>query len=164
MILAIDPGNIESAYVLLDKNLKPIKIGKVKNHVLLDDLTMDRFYEDAFIEHFAIEMISSYGMPVGREIFDTCVWIGRFIERANFRNIKQLYRKEVKMNLCNTMRANDSNIIQALVDRFAPNVRNKGKGIKANKGWFYGFKADIWAAYAVAVTYHDLYLSKERDS
>jgi hypothetical protein len=52
------------------------------------------------------------------------------------------------------MKAKDSNIRQALIDRFGE------VGIKKNPGWFYGFKKDIWQAYAVGITYHDLYLKK----
>lgn len=153
MILAIDPGNIESAYVLMDENtLKPIEFSKVKNELLLGFLYGDRFTK---ANYFAIEMIASYGMAVGKEVFDTCVWIGRFYEAIEQMNCKEptyIYRKDEKMNLCGTMKAKDSNIIQALKDRFGD------KGTKRLPGWFYGFKKDIWQAYSVGVTYHDLYL------
>lgn len=156
MILAIDPANEKSAYVVIDGNLKPIKFGKIKNSELMEKIKKQDFEGCKVV---AIEMIASYGMAVGQTVFDTCVWIGRFIEavKAQGMEYELIYRKEVKMNLCNTMRANDSNIIQALVDRFAPNVRNKGKGIKSDKGFFYGFRADIWQAFAVGVTYHDTF-------
>lgn len=156
MILAIDPANEKSAYVVIDGNLKPIKFGKIKNSELMEKIKKQDFEGCKVV---AIEMIASYGMAVGQTVFDTCVWIGRFIEvvKAQGMEYELIYRKEVKMNLCNTMRANDSNIIQALVDRFAPNVRNKGKGIKSDKGFFYGFRADIWQSYAVGVTYHDTF-------
>ena len=62
------------------------------------------------------------------------------------------------MNICNSMKANDSTIKQALVDRFARGQKNYGKGTKSNPGFFYGFKSDIWSAFAVATTYHDMYL------
>ena len=143
MILAIDPGNIESAYCLIEKETyKPIGFGKINNHELLREIDFE------YYDELVIEMIASYGMAVGKEVFDTCVWIGRFIE-ADKGEPNFIYRKDVKMNLCNSMRAKDSNIRQALIDRFGV------VGTKNNKGWFYGFKADIWSAYAVGVTYLD---------
>lgn len=166
-ILAIDPGNEESAYVLLDPNLKPVRFAKCANelmychivdslHQLEGELAPVTFAE----VKVAIEMIASYGMPVGREVFDTCVWIGRLLERFRSYDVTLIYRKDEKLTICNSPRANDATIRQALVDRFAPNTNNFGKGTKAKPGWFYGFRADIWAAYAVGVTYHDMHLMK----
>ena len=102
-------------------------------------------------EKVVIEMVACYGMPVGKEVFDTCIWIGRFIQEADELGAvyDYIYHKEEKMNLCNSMKAKDCNIRQALIDRFGV------VGTKKNPGWFYGFKADIWSAYAVAVTYLD---------
>lgn len=158
MILAIDPGNIESGYVFIDKKtLKPIYAAKMKNDDVLKMIKSDTFY----VEYVAIEMVASYGMAVGATVFETCVWIGRFYEaiKENL-DIEStfIYRKDEKLNICGSMKAKDSNIVQALIDRFAPNTPNKGKGTKLNPGWFYGFKKDIWQAYAVAVTYSDIYM------
>ena len=110
--------------------------------------------QSAMYDKVIIEMVASYGMAVGKEVFDTCVWIGRFKQKAveNDIPVEYIYRKEEKMNLCNSMKAKDSNIRQALIDRFGV------VGTKKNPGWFYGFKKDIWQAYAVGVTY----LDKER--
>lgn len=152
MILAIDPGNIQSAYCLIDEETyKPTKFGKVDNEELLHMISSHKIFNHCKKIGVSIEMVASYGMPVGKEVFDTCVFIGRLTERLKFATdeVNYIYRKDVKINLCNSMKAKDSNIRQALIDRFGE------VGTKANKGWFYGFKADIWSAYAVGVTYLD---------
>lgn len=158
-ILAIDPGNEESAYVLVETpSLKVIEFGKQKNKNIQSYIHLLAFDE------VAIEMVACYGMPVGQTVFDTCRWIGRYEEYfISERRIKPqlIYRRDEKLNLCGTARAKDSNIIQALVDRFAPHDTNKGKGTKKNPGWFYGFSKDVWQAYAIAVTYYDLYLKED---
>ena len=153
-ILAIDPGNTESGYALIDSsNCKPVDIGKIPNDQLLDRLFEWFDGGEGIVNKVAIEMIASYGMAVGKEVFETCVWIGRFLEllQSHGSNIDLVYRKDIKLHHCGTTKAKDSNISQALVDRFASGVSNHGKGSKAAPGWFYGFKADIWAAYALAV-------------
>ncbi len=150
MIFSIDPGNVYSAYAILDDRLRPIKFGKVENQKMITIINEERRPG----MKFAVEMVASYGMAVGKEVFETCIWIGRFVETINLRNGAEptlIYRKEEKMNLCGNMRAKDSNIRQALIDRFGQ------IGTKKNPGWFYGVKADVWAAIAVGVTYHDLY-------
>jgi len=62
-------------------------------------------------------MIASYGMPVGREVFETCLWIGRFIE-CWCGPYTLVYRREVKSFLCADSRAKDSNVRQAVIDRY----------------------------------------------
>lgn len=145
-ILAIDPGNQQSAYALLDADLRPVKFAKKPNdEVMKDCITI--LEENTTV--VVIEMIASYGMAVGKEVFETCVWIGRFIERLAPEKYNLIYRREEKENLCGSMRAKDSNIRQALIDRFGV------VGTKKNPGWFYGVSKDVWAAIAVGVTYHD---------
>ena len=162
MILAIDPGNIESAYVVLDEDLKPIRFKKINNNDLLEEIK-SREFDDC--NYLAIEMIASYGMAVGKTVFETCVWIGRFAEAldtAERLSDTWVYRKDAKLNLCHSTKAKDSNVIQALKDRFAPNTKNNGKGTKKEPGFFYGFAADVWQAYAVGVTYHDIHIKNQR--
>lgn len=163
MILSIDPGNTYTAYTIIDEDrgLLPVQIGKIENNELLQLFKQDVFQKVDFI---AIEMVACYGMAVGATIFDTCVWIGRymqlFCDSVGSNKITFIYRKDEKMELCGSMKAKDANITQALIDRFAPNTSNKGKGSKKNQGWFYGFAKDIWAAYAVGVTFYDMNLKQ----
>lgn len=152
-LLAIDPGNEESAYCVIDKKTyKPIEFDKVKNETLLEYIYD---YLPNGVDTLVIEKVASYGMAVGATVFDTCIWTGRIVQHyLDFtspynQKVEYIYRKDEKMNLCNSMKAKDSNIRQALIDRFGV------VGTKKEKGWFYGFKKDIWAAYAVGVTWLD---------
>lgn len=151
-ILAIDPGNIQSAFVVIDTaTRRPIIFDKVDNEYLRKLILLN----DRSLQHnlIAIEMVESYGMAVGIEIFETCVWIGRYAEIATQIGTPMIRtgRKPIKRWICGTTTAKDRNVTQALVDRFAPAQPNYGKGTKAAPGWFHGFHRDIWQAYALAV-------------
>lgn len=151
-LLAIDPGSTESGFALIDaETYRPIQAGKAENEEILKKI------DNLNISACAIEMVACYGMPVGAEVFDTCVWIGRFVERLSeyLMEYEYIYRKDEKINLCGSMKANDATIRQALADRFAKGQKNFGKGTKKVPGWFYGFSKDAWQAYAVGVTYLD---------
>lgn len=160
-IFSIDPGTVESAYTIIDSvTLKVRQSGKVDNQKMLGMIKdLELFYMYG-IDHFVVEMVAGMGMRVGAEVFETAFWIGRFWEAMQFGIPKtKIYRKDEKSNLLGTQKGKDSDIISALVDRFTPDEPNFGKGTASHHGWFYGFAADIWQAYAVAVTYHDMYLS-----
>jgi hypothetical protein len=149
MFLAIDPGPEKSAWVLYNpESQEPIiNMGIEENEALIDF-----FYEysdDERLDEVVIEMVASYGMAVGASVFETCVTIGRFIQLFSRLPVSMLYRKDVKMHLCHSMRAKDANIRQALLDRLGP------QGTKKNPGPTYGISKDIWAALAVAVTFAD---------
>lgn len=158
-ILAIDPGTTESGFVVVEhdgQEIRRILRGeKIANELILAEIP--RYVDSCDI---AVEMVASYGMAVGREVFETCVWIGRFMQASAILQPKdvaraRIYRKDEKSVLCHNQKAKDSNIIQALVDRYAYGQQNHGKGTKKNPGFFYGFKRDTWQAMAVAVTYFD---------
>lgn len=159
-ILAIDPGNTESGWVVIDQDSRrPLEFGKTENRVLRNRIRGFRSSHtdpaDVQIraDRAVIEMVASYGMAVGADVFETCVWIGRYIESLASSGVAHelVKRQPVKVHHCHSAKAKDSNIRQALVDRFAHGQPNHGKGTTAQPGWFHGFRADIWQAYALAV-------------
>lgn len=151
MILAIDPGNVHSAYCLYDEDKKlPIKYEKLENYEFLDTLSGLREQTDIL----ALEGIASYGMSVGQTVFDTCLWSGRFWQfwESSGGKTSFVYRKDVKMHLCGSMRAKDSNIRQSLMDRYG-STREAAIGKKASPGPLYKMAGDCWAAFGVAITF-----------
>ena len=160
MVFAIDPGNELSAWCIMDHNYKLLDFGKQTNREVMTVLT-DRLSGGpthiSLIDNVIIERVASYGMPVGREVFETCEWIGRFSQEAEkIVPVNYIYRKDEKLYICHDSRAKDANIRAALIERFAKHDLKNGRGTKAKPDYFYGVKADIWAAISVAVTYLDM--------
>lgn len=141
-ILAIDPGSAESGYVVFDS------MGQVIKAEIVSNIELRSLLEDGFdVDICAVEMIASYGMAVGREVFDTCIWIGRFYEVARLKKplpVHFVFRRDIKTHLCGTVKAKDTNIRQALIDKYG------APGTKKNQGKTYGIKSHLWAALAVA--------------
>ena len=143
IVLGIDPGPTQSGIVRLRDD------GVEDSAVLANDLVLEEIRETG-ADVIAIEMIASYGMPVGADVFETCVWIGKFVREAEVHashaRLIRIPRKDVKLHLCGTARAKDSNIRQRLIDLIGP------QGTKKQPGPTYGVKSHAWAALAVAVT------------
>lgn len=158
IILAIDPGNEYSAFCFIDtETYKPLYFAKELNQEAMFHMVQCLADPQNKITYVALEMLASYGMSIGRTVLETAVIIGRFYERLSdyVDDISYIYRKDEKMCICGHMQAKDSNIRQALIDRFAKFDMKNGRGTKKNPDWFYGFKADIWAAYSTGVTWLD---------
>lgn len=146
-ILGIDPGPVQSAYVIWDGFVV------LKAEILPNAQIIRELQNGLCLDACAIEKIACYGMAVGAEVFETCVWTGRFIERwrdyAGMGDPIRIPRLDVKINLCKTAKAKDANIRQALIDRLGP------VGTRKNPGPLLGVTSHCWAALAVAVTCAD---------
>jgi hypothetical protein len=150
-VFAVDPGQLESAYVELitDIDVHPfndsperelLRFGKIPNEDLL--LVIDSL--DGKCEA-AIEIISGYGMTVGQEVFDTCIWTGRFIERLGGPdNVQLVKRPEIKLWHCDSRSAKDGMVSNAIKEKYGQ------PGTKLAPGFLYGMKADVWQAFALA--------------
>ena len=145
MILAIDPGTEQSAFVLFDESC-----GVIFDAFVLENTAVILTPPEEWGRNIAIEWIESYGMPVGREVFETVYWIGRFDQA--FGPLTRITRRQVKLHLCNSPRATDANVRQALIDRFG-GTREKAIGTKKTPGPLYGIKTHLWSALAVAITF-----------
>ncbi|RMH26835.1 MAG: hypothetical protein D6692_08545 [Planctomycetota bacterium] len=159
-VFAIDPGPRKSGVVWWDGS-------GIREHATLSlpglRERLEFFAYEAPLHgaaYVVIERIACYGMAVGEDVLETCVITGHLLEHCMALEIPtwRIPRRDVKMHVCGTMRAKDSNIMQALVDRFADTEQHGrlGKGTKKNPGFFFGFKSDEWAAFALAVTAYDL--------
>lgn len=144
MILGIDPGPFQSAYVFWDGS-------QVAFRHIVPSADISNVIDNSPGIVVAVEHLQCFGMSVGASVFETAYWIGEFrrCARQSGCDFRKVFRSEVKMHFCNSMRAKDSNIRQALIDRFG------APGTKKNRGVTYGVHGDMWSALAIAVMVHD---------
>ncbi len=140
-VLAIDPGPTQSAFVHWD-GVKIYDAEIVPNEKLLSIARTWLSVKDIV----AIEMIACYGMAVGKEVFETCLFIGKLQEALAQRFVptRLVFRRDVKLHHCNSARAKDANVRQALIDKYG------APGTKKAPGVTYGIKSHLWAALAIA--------------
>jgi hypothetical protein len=145
MLIAIDPGPSEHGIVWFDGT----RVVRAEN--LTTELAINEAFDSGF--PVACEMVECFGMPVGREVFETVMQIGRMHQVLRW--MRLIPRRDVKMHLCgNCNKAKDSNIRQALIDKLGP------VGTKRAPGPCYGVSNHLWAALAVAVTAYELEQTK----
>jgi len=139
LVVGVDPGTNQSAFAIFDGRVI-VQHGIWDNEHLLGHPLWSR-------QHIYCEMIASYGMAVGASVFQTCVFIGRCVQvaKSSGGDVELVFRKDIKLHLCNSPRAKDGNVRQALLDRLGP------QGTKRAPGPTYGVKSHEWAALAVAV-------------
>ena len=143
-VIGIDPGPEQSAYVEFDGS-------RVWRHGIAANKHLHTMMCSFVHAPIFIEMIASYGMAVGASVFNTCTAIGYMEAVADWCDIEvqRVFRKDIKLHLCQSPRAKDANVRQALLDRIGP------QGTKKSQGPTYGIKSHEWAALAVAVYGHD---------
>lgn len=148
MIIAIDPGPVETGWAVMDGKL-------VTDSGVINNGDLESSLRNSMAKALAYEMIASYGMPVGASVFDTCVWIGRFISAFGPERSFPVFRKDVTMHLCNSTRAKDANVRQAIIDLYEgsgggsiPQI-----GTKKYPGPLYGVSRHAWPAIGVGLTY-----------
>lgn len=156
-VFAIDPGNVNSAYCIMDDQYNLLEFKKADNREIME-IMLSKLDE---IDEVCIERMMNYSTNVGKTVYETCEWIGRFTQEAEKKaTVDYLYRKDEKMYLCGTMSANDTMIRRALIDRFAKKDLRNGRGSKKDPDFFYGVSHDVWSAIAIACV--ELDMLKER--
>lgn len=145
-ILGIDPGPVESAYCLIDLDFHIHAAGKAPIKDVLEFL-----HTPEVPGWVAIESIQSYGMAVGRSVFDTCYTIGRVLQKCDDCVIPSyLYpRPEYARRICGVGKISDSVLRQALLLRFGGD--KKGEPLFMLKG-----NSDKRSAFAVAAYHLDI--------
>lgn len=145
-VVGIDPGDNQSAYAVVDANYEVVEADKVENEDLA--LFLKCILGDT---HVVVEGIQSYGMPVGRNVFDTCYQIGRILQICDDLGLPwTIYnRPEYTKAICGVQKISDSVLRQALLLRFGGD--KKGEPLNKLKG-----STDKRSAFAIAAYHLDV--------
>ncbi len=149
-VIGVDPGWEHSGWVAWDGN-RVLDHGDEPNEWFINKLRGSIHWPNPIL---VIEQIASMGMAVGETTFETVYWSGRFAEAWFPKRVERVKRVEIKRHICGQTRATDSNIRQALIDRFGPSTE-KAIGKKKTPGPLYGITGHKLSALAVALTWAD---------
>lgn len=138
MILAIDPGPVQSGVVRFD-GTRVVFAGVLLNEDVLKIIADDNS------DILAIERFAATGQPLADESLDTVRWEERFrLASGDPEAVQMIPRRAVKKAVGAGHRSGDKEVNAALQRIIGP------KGTKAAPGPCYGVTSHAWAALGVA--------------
>lgn len=160
MLLALDPGSEKTGVVLMDPDTWVISAHAILPNPELLLMIQGGAYGAS---HLVIEEVRSYGNIVGRTIFQTVFWSGRFAQAFESMGVgrwSMMQRQLVYRSLLARPTGTDAMVSCAVRDLYAERFAGRlgggkvpVKGKKASPGPLYGVKADEWQALALALTW-----------
>lgn len=150
IIVGIDPGPTSSGMVVYDTDRRAVS--DARSDISNDDLRALLPTLRVSVSSVAIERVVYYGQSVGSDVFETAYAGGRIHEAAfaSGYDVYRVDRRQIKRHLCNSPRARDPDIRNALIDMHGG--KRAYRGTKKEPGPLYGVSGHAWAALAVAVT------------
>jgi hypothetical protein len=172
IVCGIDPGTFKSGVICFDTDIERVTYSsELRNEVVLSVLRQEGDFPaiDAYEwSHLFIENIESMGLAVGQSTFQTCFWIGRFIEAYEHGtgcSVHMVSRGDEKITICGASTyvnpetgkrkaVGDAEIRRALIERFPATGGGKTPqiGTKKQPGPLYGVTGHSWQALSVAIT------------
>lgn len=155
-VFAVDPGNVVSGWVIYEPGeiLGPGRVHACGNEMRNEHLREYMRGIDPWSCVLVVEMVQPYGQRMSAfvELFDTAVWIGRFVESWAGQHA-YLPRGQIKLHLTGRTSTGDSAVRGALIDRWGG--KERAIGTSKRKGPLFALKKHAWPALAVAVAYAD---------
>src|SRR5271157_2082435 len=147
-VCGLDPGTLQTAVVVWNGTT-------ILDHQIIPNIKVIDYLTHTDCPVVACEHLQCYGMAVGKEVFETGYWIGRYWQVCDLMEIdwQRVFRSEIKAYWCHSLKAADSNIRAAIIDRLGKPGTKKAPGIT------YDIHKDLWSALAIAVRAHDLKIS-----
>ncbi len=155
-LLAVDPGPVNGV-VLINRRAGDWPPRLVWSQ---DDMSLAKLQEN-IANHkpdlVVCEWVSSMGLIVGADVFDTCRTVGRIEQwcvdwSVRFERIK---RVDVKLDVLGQTRGTDSNVRGAMLEMYPQTGGGKtpAVGTKAQPGPLYGLKGHATQALAAGVAW-----------
>jgi len=150
MILAIDPGDISSAWVLYDqKNKIPLKFAKDDNDSILDIVSNFTYNK------LLIQIARPHGMPISINKLSTYIWIGRFWGAFGRDNVELIDVDDVKRFFFGKIdKIKNSDIYKEVLKRYGGDKKIVC-GTKEKPGILYGFNLETTLALSVAISFSE---------
>lgn len=157
-VLAIDPGNERSAWVRVVDGV-PVAWDKAPCHDVL--VTVAAF---ARTDELTIEWPAQAG-PGGVTILDTAAWAGRYLQRwldAGGPTPALVRRVEVKRHLLGNVAGKRGGKARSADAQVRAAVLEREQRIRGSVEATAGMAADVWQAYALAITYDEVFRTDNR--
>lgn len=146
--LNIDPANKQTAYVLIKDDI-------IQDRGIVPNMKMIELANSLDYDTLNIEIVANMGLS-GVSLYDTSEMVGilcyiswcrsKPVNRYKRHSVKKHFQVKGRRKINGVWvkpKSSDSQIRTSLIEKYGD------VGTKGNKGYFYGFKSDLWQAMAI---------------